>query len=77
MDDVRWEIGNRLDAFEPRLSQRKADLELSLTIAAADLRVAVLLAMSAVTGTGYPVVRLDAQPAAQSADQATVAADMI
>lgn len=77
VDDVRREIGDRLDAFDPRLSQRTAELELSLTIAATDLWVAVLLAMSVVTGTGYPVVALAAQSVEQSADQASVAADLI
>jgi hypothetical protein len=72
VDDVRWEIGDRLDAFDPRLTQPKSDLELSLTIAARDVWVAVLSAMAGVTGTGYPVVRLDAQRVG-STDRATAA----
>ena len=60
--DVLTEIGDRLDEFEPRLSEVGAHLELSLTVVAADLWVAVLLAMAAVTATGYHVTRLDARP---------------
>ena len=67
VDDVLHEFGDRLDAFEPRLSQPTADFELSLTIVAGDLWVAILAAMSAVTGTGYPVLQLDARAVPQRA----------
>ena len=62
LDDVLVEIGNRLDSYAPRLSQQHAALELALTVEAADLWLAVLLAMAAVTNTGYRVIRLDARP---------------
>jgi hypothetical protein len=61
-DDVLLEIGDRLDHFAPRLAQKRSDLELVLTVEATDVWLAVLLAMAAVTSTGYPVVRLDAEP---------------
>ncbi len=62
VNDVRQEIGRRLDDYEPQLLRKQAELELSLTITAGDLWVAVLTAMAAVTGTGYPVIELDAWP---------------
>ena len=62
LDDVANEIGDRLDPYQPRLAESATGLELSLTVVASDLWVAVLLAMAAVTGVGYPVVRLDAWP---------------
>jgi hypothetical protein len=62
LDDVLVEIGNRLDGYAPKLSQQKAALELALTVEATDLWLAVLLAMAAVTSTGYRVIRLDARP---------------
>lgn len=60
--EVQDEIGTRLDDLEPRFSWRKAELWVSLTVTAGDLWLAVLRAMAAVTGSGYPVVRLDARP---------------
>lgn len=59
--EVLDEIGTRLDGFEPRLSRRRATLWVSLTVRAGDLWHAVLMAMAAVTGTGYPVMRIEAQ----------------
>ncbi|HET9872709.1 MAG TPA: hypothetical protein VFP89_08965 [Propionibacteriaceae bacterium] len=71
LEDVADEIGDRLDAYRPQLSEAAAGLELSLTVVAADLWVAVLLAMAAVTGVGYPVARLDAGPLHQTAEQSS------
>ena len=65
-DEVLVEIGDRLDDLQPRLVRRSSDLQLSLTVRADDVWLAVLLAMAAVTSTGYPVVRLDARPVAPS-----------
>ena len=53
-EEVRREFGDRLDAYRPRLTRtRDGRLVVSLTIGAQDLWAAVLLAMAAVTGTGY------------------------
>ena len=62
LNEVATEFGDRLDGYQPRLAESAAGLELSLTVAASDLWVAVLLAMAAVTGVGYAVVRLEAWP---------------
>ena len=71
LEEVRDEIGDRLDRYQPRLSQRPSELELSLTVVAGDLWSAVLLALAAVTNTGYPVERLDVRPAAESVARTT------
>ena len=74
VDDVLAEMGDRLDAHEPLLSEGETGLELSLTVVASDLWVAVLLAMAAVTDVGYAVVRLEARPAERRAGRPPTAA---
>lgn len=64
VDDMLAEIGDRLQAYEPQLTWQGAGLELTLTVEGRDLWLAVLSAMAAVTALGYPVVELDARPAA-------------
>lgn len=73
LGDVRRELGGRLDDLEPRLSWDRDDLRLSLTVAASDLWGAVLTAMAAVTGTGYPVQRLDVRPVTAATRRRVVA----
>lgn len=62
-EDVHREMGDRLDPFRPRLT-RTSDgrLVVFLTIGAQDLWAAVLLAMAAVTGSGYPPEWIQARP---------------
>lgn len=64
VEEVLVEIGDRLDDYQPRLvTRRDGSLVLGLTVVAADLWLALLIAMSAVSGTGYPPTWVEAKPA--------------
>ncbi|GAA3633229.1 hypothetical protein [Microlunatus ginsengisoli] len=63
LDDVRIELGDRLDGYDALLSHGEGGFELSLTIVARDLWAAVLQALAATAQLGYRPVRLDARPA--------------
>lgn len=59
--EVHHEIGDQLASYDARLSRRHAHTWVSITVTGSDLWQAVLLAMVAVTGTGYPVRGLTAE----------------
>ena len=63
VEEIRSEIGDRLDDYLPLLRRTKdGRLVLTLRIAAADLWLSVLLAMAAVTTTGYEPRWIEARP---------------
>ena len=63
IDEIRREIGDRLDDSRPGLQRSPGDgLVLTLTVVAADLWLSVLLAMAAVTPTGYQPRWIEARP---------------
>lgn len=62
-EEVTTGIAGRLDEYRPRLtSRRDGHLVLSMTIVAADLWLALLLAMAGVTDSGYPPSWIEAEP---------------
>jgi hypothetical protein len=66
-EEVRHEIGDWLDDNQPMLQRGQAgELVLSLTVAAADLWLSLLLAMASVTQTGYQPHWIEARPTAAS-----------
>jgi len=65
IEEIRHEIGDRLDDNQPILQRGQAgELVLSLTVVAADLWLSVLLAMVSVTQTGYEPHWIEARPTA-------------
>lgn len=67
VDEIRTEIGDRLDRHQPDLHKNHdGRLVLTLTIAAADLWISLLLAMAAVTPTGYPPQWVEARPSSNT-----------
>ena len=64
VEDIMTELGDRLETYQPDLRSRPdGSVVLSLTIVAADLWLAILLAMAGVTGTGYSPTWIEAEPA--------------